>query len=575
MNKEKQKLLIEYLLSSSDVFTITNNIIQAKYFDPEYRTAVRFLKQYYDDYRAIPDISQIYAESDIKFELHELTRDKTEYCIFEVENFCKDKAIEHAILASPELLEKGDRGAIAKLVTDAVMTAVHRSVGTSFFEDPEKELENIIDSPPIPLGYKQLDAHLNGGPRRQELILVSANSGGGKSLVMSNFGVNLAEAGLNILYISLELSVGMIYKRFTSMITGIAQTEIESNKEEVIIKIMSAKNRMGDIYIEQMPIGTNANQLRSFLTEFEIKRKCIPDVLIVDYLDLMGTNEGISSENVFQKDKAAAEELRQVITDYNMIGITASQQNRCLALDTIVQSKRGNIEIKDVQVGDQLYNGVTYNTVTEVFPISKQKVYKIITESGKTVVCGGNHRFVTYIGHDGTIADGTIRVNAPLITFRKNNWWSLKATAVPDKIAVIYEMVVPEYTIDINLDGDRLFLANGISTHNCAVDAKELNHSHIAGGIGKISTCDVYLSIIFTDLMRQQGEMAFQLLKTRSSAGVGNVVTLKWNGAALRVSDPKIGPTGAPTHAFAITNNELKTAQNEKRNKLLEMFGDL
>lgn len=437
MNKEKQKLLIEYLLSSSEVFTITNNIIQFKYFDPEYRSAVKFIKKYHDEYRAMPDTNQVFAEADVKFNLHELTRDKTEYCIYEIEDFCKHKAIEHAILSSPDLLEKGDHGTIERMIKEAVLTAVHRSIGTSFFEDPEAELANIVDSPPISLGYKQLDGHLNGGIRRQEMLLLSANSGGGKSLVMANFGVNLAESGLNILYISLELSVSMIYKRFASMITGVSQSEIEDNQQEVVVKIKSAKQRMGDIFIEQLPIGTNANQIRAFLTEFEIKRKCVPDVLIIDYLDLMGTNEGIKSDNVFQKDKAAAEELRQILTDYNMVGITASQQNRG------------------------------------------------------------------------------------------------------------------------------------------AVDTKELNHSHIAGGIGKISTCDVYISIIFTDLMKQQGEMCFQLLKTRSSAGVGNVVPLIWNGKALRVLDPKIGPTGAPVHKFAVTNNELKAAQSDTRNKLLEMFGDL
>jgi archaellum biogenesis ATPase FlaH len=575
MNREKQKLLIEYLLSSGDIFTITNNIVNFKYFDPEFRSTIKFIKKYYEQYRAIPDLDQVYAESDVQYKLHELTRDKSEYCIYEIEEYCKHKAIEHAILASADLLESGDHGTIEKLIKEAMLTAVHRSIGTSYFEDPEAMLNDIIDQPPIPTKYKMLDQYLNGGPRRQEFILVSANSGGGKSLVMANFGVNFAEQGLNVLYISLELPVTMIYKRLTSMITGVAQQDIEGNKEEVVVKIRSAGKTMGDLYIEQMPIGTNANNIRAFLKEFEIKRKCIPDVLIVDYLDLMGTNEGIKSENVFQKDKAAAEELRQIIVDFNMICVTASQQNRCLALDTMVQSDRGLMQIKDVRVGDRLFNGVTYNTVTEVFPISKQKVYKIITASGKTIVCGGNHRFVTYTGADGTIGDGTIQTHVPLIQYKKKHWWSFSKTATADRIEIIYEVLEDEYTIDINLDGDRLFLANGIVTHNCAVDAKELNHSHIAGGIGKISTADVYLSIIFTDLMRQQGEMCFQLLKTRSSSGVGNVVPLIWDNTALRVRDPKVGSSGVPTHKFAITNNELKSAQNEKKNKLLAMFGDL
>ena len=47
-----------------------------------------------------------------------------------------------------------------------------------------------------------------------------------------------------------------------------------------------------------------------------------------------------------------------------------------------------------------------------------------------------------------------------------------------------------EDTIDINVSGDRLFYANEILTHNCAVDEIEFDHSHISGGLSKINTAD-------------------------------------------------------------------------------------
>ncbi len=42
---------------------------------------------------------------------------------------------------------------------------------------------------------KLQELHLGGGLAKQQMLLLSANSGGGKSMVMANFGVNLAQQG--------------------------------------------------------------------------------------------------------------------------------------------------------------------------------------------------------------------------------------------------------------------------------------------------------------------------------------------------------------------------------------------
>lgn len=420
MKTEKQKLLIEYLLSSPDIFTLTNTITDHKYFEPEFRNTIKFIKDYFEKYQALPDLAQLHAETGITYEIHSMTKDKIEYCVYEVESFCKEKAIFHAILDSADLLDKGKPGEIEKLIKDALTTGVYRSVGTDFFEDPASMLAQIVQDEPVSTGYKLLDQYLGGGVRRKEFILLAAQSGGGKSVVKANLGLNLLQQGLNVLYISLELPVPMVYKRYASMMTGIGQKEIENNREEVVVRINSAKKDMGQLYIEQMPIGTTTNQLRAFLKEFELKRKCIPDVLVIDYLDLMGTNQGISAENIFQKEKVAAEEIRQLIIDYNMVLIASSQLNRCLDLNTEVITPNGNKLIKDVVVGDKLFNGSVYNNVTEVLPVTKQKVYKITTKSGKTIICSGNHKFPLIDGTLGTINDRKIEIGTKLGEVCKN-----------------------------------------------------------------------------------------------------------------------------------------------------------
>jgi len=404
MNIKKQKLLIEYLLSSSDTFAICSSIVQSEYFDPELRNAVSFIKKYYDEYNNTPTSAQVEGETGIELTHQEISKDQISYCSNEIESFCKRKAIEKAVLSSPALIDSGDYGKVEELIKDAVTVSLHRDLGLDYSEDPEERLRRLaVSEQTFSTLWTEFDELLNGGLVRKQMLLFSANSGGGKSIAMANLGLNFMKQGLNVLYISLELSEEMVSLRYDSMVTGISSAGWQYKISEIATKVESGIAGMGELTIKYMNAGSTANDIRSYLKEFELTKGYTPDAIIVDYLDLMGTNEFISADNVFEKDKAAAEQLRNIANDYNAFMITASQQNRG------------------------------------------------------------------------------------------------------------------------------------------AVNQTDLNHSHIAGGISKINTTDVYVSIIMNDAMRAAGEIAFMFLKTRSSDGVGKTIYLKWHGSSLRITNPDGG----------------------------------
>ena len=56
MKTETQKVILERLLSSSDVFSRCIGIISPDYFDPEIRPLVKFVENYYTKYSAVPKI---------------------------------------------------------------------------------------------------------------------------------------------------------------------------------------------------------------------------------------------------------------------------------------------------------------------------------------------------------------------------------------------------------------------------------------------------------------------------------------------------------------------------------------
>jgi replicative DNA helicase len=70
-----------------------------------------------------------------------------------------------------------------------------------------------------------------------------------------------------------------------------------------------------------------------------------------------------------------------------------------------------------------------------------------------------------------------------------------------------------------------------------AVEEVEFDHSHISGGISKINTADNVFGIFTSRNMRERGQYQVQLMKTRSSSGVGQKVSLKYNVDTLRIYD--------------------------------------
>lgn len=330
MDSKKQKLLIEILISSPDTFALCQGIVEPEYFDPEFQNAVKFVKDYYDEYHTTPTPLQINAESGQSLEKYDVRKDEVLYCANEIEQFCKHKAMENAFINSVKDINEGNFGAVEARVREAIMVSLNRDLGLRYFEDPDKRLQAMLNGGSVAsTGWTQVDLALFGGLSRKELLLVSANSGGGKSICLANLALNMSEQGLNVLYASLELSEEIIAQRFDTMITGISRKEWKSQVSEIALRVQEAGKNRGHIDIKQFPVGTNAIQIHAYLKEYYLQYGVMPDLLVLDYVDLMHPNEkDVDAGNLWIKDKLCSEQLRDIGVRHNMMVATASQLNR-------------------------------------------------------------------------------------------------------------------------------------------------------------------------------------------------------------------------------------------------------
>ena len=397
-----QKTYLEIMLSDAQTFVRCQGIFDPSLFDRKLQATAQFLQDFVAQHNTLPTQEIINSSCDVKLEpSKDLNEQHYDWLLNDFETFCRHKSLEKAILESADLLEKGEYGPVEDLVKKAVQIGLQKDLGIDYFKSPKERLLALKDNNgQVSTGWETLDKKLFGGFNKGELNIFAGGSGAGKSLFLANMGVNWVLQGLNVVYLTLELSESLVAMRLDSMMTEIPTREIFKDLDGVEMKVRLVGKKAGNFQIKYMPSGKNANDIRSFVKEYEIKTGHKIDVLLVDYLDLlMPLSKKVSPSDLYVKDKFVSEELRNLSMELGIIFVTASQLNR-------------------------------------------QSVEEI-----------------------------------------------------------------------------------------------EFDHSHIAGGLSKIQTADNVIGIFTSRAMRERGRYQVQLMKTRSSSGIGSKIDLMFDIDSLRISD--------------------------------------
>jgi replicative DNA helicase len=342
--------------------------VEPEYFNIKYRSAVKLFQSHSTDFNSIPTPEQVSAASGVSIEpIENITSDHHDWFLREFETFCRHKALEKAIIESTDLLEKQDYGTVENKIKDASQVGLVKDLGLDYFENPKERLQWIKDqSGAISTGWKGIDHKLYGGMNRGEMTIFAGGSGAGKSLFLQNFAVNWALAGMNTVYISLELSEQLISMRLDSMVSGYGTKEVMRNMDDVDLKVRMKAKGAGRLRVKQMPNGVNVNDIRVFLREYEISCGEKVDCLLVDYLDLMmPISAKVSGSDLFIKDKYVSEELRNLAMERDLLFVTASQLNRGAVEEIEFDHHHIAGGISKIQTADNVVGIFTSNAMRE------------------------------------------------------------------------------------------------------------------------------------------------------------------------------------------------------------------
>ena len=175
------------------------------------------------------------------------------------------------------------------------------------------------------------------------------------SMALQNLGVNVANAGYNVAYITLELSDKKAMKRIGSMRLEIPINEYadKAKDKEYIkekIKHINKKNNEsaifsnepGKLFIKEFPSGSaTVSDIENYVKQVKEEAGIEIDMLLIDYLQIMGTEKGIDRNMLYLKGEHLSVGLRAIGQKYNLACITATQ---------ISKEKYGanNIDLNDI-----------------------------------------------------------------------------------------------------------------------------------------------------------------------------------------------------------------------------------
>lgn len=336
-NEDLQKLLLRYLISSNTAFVRCQNILKPTYWNDRLRSTARYILTFAEEYNSLPTPDQIAAKTNLKLDLIENAELHADWFLDSIEEFCRHKAMEALIYDGPQLLEKGEYAELERRSKENMLITLQTELGTNYFLNPLERLHKMRDRTGMTsTGWKDIDEKLYGGFNRGELSFFLGLPGSGKSLFLQNLALNWVQMGLNVVYITLELSEELVGLRFDAMITSMATKQIFKDMDQVALKLgaiyRSGTNgvKWGQLQIKKLNgAGTKVNDIRAFLKEYEIQSGIRPDAICVDYLDLLHPNSGkVGPADLFVKDKYTSEELRSLASEWNILACTAAQLNR-------------------------------------------------------------------------------------------------------------------------------------------------------------------------------------------------------------------------------------------------------
>jgi len=219
------------------------------------------------------------------------------------------------------LFETKDGWKFAKFLTNSDTILTNSGEYKGIEVKKTNKLHHIVD---IQVDHPNHRYYTNG--------LSSHNTNVGKSIFLSDCAANWLIKGYNVLYITLEMEEkDGIARRVDANLMDLTMEELAEVSIEMFNKKAERIRKMttGRFWIKELPeSSTTALNIETIITDILSKQKVKIDILVLDYLNLVGSYRIKDHSNSYIYLTKVSEEVRALAKKYNVPCLSAVQFNR-------------------------------------------------------------------------------------------------------------------------------------------------------------------------------------------------------------------------------------------------------
>jgi replicative DNA helicase len=336
------------------------------------------------------------------------------YVLDQLQSFVRQQSIRRSIILAADELQQGRLDSAERIITEGVKKritvfdkglTVGQAIESTSLYDPSQEMVNT--------GIPPLDRD-GICPSPGELYTVLASPNRGKTWWLQSIGKFAALQRKKVLHITLEMSEEKIARRYVQSFFAMTRRpeqfkvpEIQVDKSgrftglrfknqrkrpslldpkarrRLTTRAKTFGQKFQRILVKQFPTSAlSTDGLYGYLEMLELEEGFSPDVVIVDYADLMKidvANMRIDTGRVYK-------DLRGLAVDHNLAVVTASQSNRQGEDAKILTMKNFAEDYSKAAISDNI---VSYNQTKEEKELGLARLFVVKARdeaSGQTVL---------------------------------------------------------------------------------------------------------------------------------------------------------------------------------------------
>ncbi len=348
----QEEAIVSLALDHPDFFAAISQFVKPEMFSRlEVKWVMAEVLNLFEKYNTIPTrgilrehLESSVTEDDPYEEIFRLVDRKSDYREVPI---VKDLLLTWArkkafgLIYKPEAIaayKEGNYDHIEKLFNEAnKIVDFNDSTGFWFFENLDLLFqEDLIEHRTT--GFHRLDKILNsGGPSPKEVVCWLAPTNVGKSILLCNNAMASLKGvgpggteGQDVLLVTFELDVFKTAMRCLASAVGIPTDQLILHQElarRTAKSIQSTYNKRFYLY-ELPPDECSVNHIYALLANLKRTQGWKPDVVIIDYMDLMVSRQKEYNVDDYTRQKHVATEIRGLAKNENVLVFTATQTNR-------------------------------------------------------------------------------------------------------------------------------------------------------------------------------------------------------------------------------------------------------